>query len=399
MNPNIDRGRMQAIEKATAGVEPPVAVIDLAALRDNAAEMVRRAGGKPIRLASKSIRSRGILRLVHQMPGFSGILAFTLPEARWLATEFDDVLVAYPSVDRAALKALSRDEEAAQRITVMIDSVEHLNLITEATGAGGYPIRICLDVDASLRIGNRVHLGMRRSPLHTVEQVRALAQQVADTAGVRLVGLMSYEGHIAGVGDNAPGSPLRRSAIRAMQKVSVAELRRRREAIVAEVRRITPLDFVNGGGTGSLETTAAEGAITELGAGSGLYAPTLFDTYRAFHPTPAAYFALSVVRRPAADIVTVLGGGWIASGTPGPDRAPTPVWPPGLSLIGTEGAGEVQTPVRGDAARGLRPADRVWFRHTKAGELCERIDTLHLVDGDRVIEVIPTYRGEGKTFV
>ncbi|MCV7194374.1 amino acid deaminase/aldolase [Mycolicibacterium brumae] len=396
---STDAARFDAFERATAGLEPPLGVIDLAALRANAADMVRRAGGKPIRLASKSIRARAILRMVHEMPGFAGVLAFTLPEAHWLATEFDDVLVAYPSTDRDALRALARDEQAAARITVMIDSAEHLDFITAAVGAGGHPVRICLDIDASLRVGARVHLGMRRSPLHSVVQVRALARRTADTPGVRLVGLMSYEGHIAGVGDDAPGSVLRRTAIRAMQRVSIAELRRRRDAIVTAVRAIAPLEFVNGGGTGSLETTAAESAITELGAGSGLYAPTLFDTYRSFHPTPAAYFALAVDRRPAPDIATVLGGGWIASGVPGPDRAPRPVWPPGLALIGTEGAGEVQTPVRGESARGLRLGDRVWFRHTKAGELCERLDALALIDGDAVVDTIPTYRGEGKTFV
>jgi D-serine deaminase-like pyridoxal phosphate-dependent protein len=42
--------------------------------------------------------------------------------------------------------------------------------------------------------------------------------------------------------------------------------------------------------------------------------------------------------------------------------------------------------------------DRVWFRHAKAGEVMERVDVVHLVRGDAVVDVVPTYRGEGRSF-
>jgi D-serine deaminase-like pyridoxal phosphate-dependent protein len=187
--------------------------------------------------------------------------------------------------------------------------------------------------------------------------------------------------------------------IRAMQRASGRELAERRAAVVAAVRRVADLQFVNGGGTGSVERTAAESAITEVAAGSGLYGPTLFDAYRAFTPQPAALFALPVVRKPSPSIATVLGGGYLASG-PGDDaRLPRPVLPEGLRLDRQEGAGEVQTPVLGPAARTLTLGDRVWFRHAKAGELCERFGTLHLVRGDSILDEVPTYRGEGQAFL
>ena len=138
--------------------------------------------------------------------------------------------------------------------------------------------------------------------------------------------------------------------------------------------------------------------LTELAAGSGLYGPTLFDGYRAFTPRPAAYFVSSVTRRPSGRHAVAYSGGYVASGPPGWSRVPKPVWPPGLELLGSEGAGEVQTPLQGAGARNLQIGDRVWFRHAKAGELCERFDLLHLVDGDRSITAVPTYRGEGKNF-
>jgi D-serine deaminase-like pyridoxal phosphate-dependent protein len=215
---------------------------------------------------------------------------------------------------------------------------------------------------------------------------------------VRLVGLMAYEAQIAGVGDRPAGRPLLALALRAMQRASARELAERRAAIVAAVERIAPLDFVNGGGTGSVESTAAESAVTEIAAGSGLYGPTLFDAYSRFAPLPAALFALPIVRRPGRGVVTALAGGYLASGPADRARLPRPVLPAGLRLDGREGAGEVQTPLLGATADRLRIGDRVWLRHAKAGELCERFPALHLIEGDRIVETVPTYRGEGQTF-
>jgi D-serine deaminase-like pyridoxal phosphate-dependent protein len=103
-----------------------------------------------------------------------------------------------------------------------------------------------------------------------------------------------------------------------------------------------------------------------------------------------------VVRRPDARTATLLGGGYPASGAAGADRLPRPL-DEALRLDKQEGAGEVQTPVHGGPQ--LRVGDRVWMRHAKAGELCERFGALHLVRGDEIVETVPTYRGEGKAFL
>lgn len=387
---------------ATAQLEPPFAVVDLGALRANAEAMVSSAAGKPIRLATKSVRCREIARGVLEQPGFRGVLALTLAEALWLAVELDeldDIVVGYPTADRDALRRLADDAELAARVTLMIDSVEQLDFIDAVVGTDGPKLRICLDLDASLRLlGGRVHLGTRRSPVHDAETAVSLAKAVLEHPRFTLVGLMAYEAQIAGVGDDA-GSLLHKMQIRGMQAVSARELRERRAEVVAAVQKIAPLEFVNGGGTGSIAATAREDAITEVAAGSGLYCPTLFDGYRHLELNPAAYFVTSVVRRPSADIATVLGGGWVASGASGNDRLPAPAWPDGLALTALEGAGEAQTPLHGPGARDLRVGDRVWFRHAKAGELCERVDRLHLVAGDSLVANVPTYRGEGHAFL
>ncbi|HLL65751.1 MAG TPA: amino acid deaminase/aldolase [Micromonosporaceae bacterium] len=391
------------LDRATAPLDPPFAVVDLAAFDANAAALSTRAAGKPMRVASKSVRCRALLRRVLGSPGWHGVMAYSLAEATWLvgAGVTDDVLVGYPTADRAALAELTGDAELARCVTLMVDDPSQLDLVDSVTPADRRPpLRVCLDLDASWRpLGGRVHVGVRRSPVHSVNAAGALAAQIAGRRGFRLVGLMAYEAQLAGLGDAPPGHAVRGTLIRAMQRRSYRELHGRRSAAVAAVRAHAELEFVNGGGTGSLAATAADPAVTELTAGSGLYGPTLFDGYRAWQPTPAAFFAVSVVRRPTPDMVTVLGGGWAASGPAGLDRLPTPWLPDGLRLVGTEGAGEVQTPLTGTGTAGLRAGDRVYFRHAKAGEVCEHVNALHLVTGDQVAETVPTYRGEGRAFL
>jgi D-serine deaminase-like pyridoxal phosphate-dependent protein len=393
-----DRDRL---DRATAHLQTPVAVVDLAAFDANAADLERRANGKPIRVASKSVRCRAMIERALARPGWHGVMAYTLAEAIWLVRSgvTDDVLLGYPTVDRSALAELAKDAELAAAITLMVDHPSHLDLVDQVYPPGNRPdLRVCLELDASWRPAGPLHVGVRRSPVHSAGQAGALARRIVARPGFRLVGVMSYEAHIAGVGDAPPGQALRGRAIRMMQRRSYAELLDRRAAAVAAVREHAELEFVNGGGTGSLARTAADPAVTEVTAGSGLYGPTLFDQYTSWRPAPAALFALSVVRRPAPRIATVQGGGWIASGPPGAARQPTPYLPSGLRFRSDEGAGEVQTPLVGDAAAQLRPGDRVWFRHAKAGELCEHVNEVQLIDGDTATPAL-TYRGEGFAFL
>lgn len=397
-----------AIDSATRDLDPPYAIGHVGALRHNLQTLIDRAAGKPIRLASKSLRVRGLIESALAVPGIRGVLAYTLSEAVWLSTSIDDLVVGYPTADRRALADLARNERAADRITIMIDDPAQLDLVDTVTAPERRPvIKVALELDASLDLAGQ-HLGVYRSPLHSTEDVVAVARQVLARKGFRLVGLMAYEAQIAGVGDVVPGHPARSAVVRAMQRRSTAELVERRTRTVSAVRSLLrqsgadDLEFVNGGGTGSIESTGAESSVTEIAAGSGIFGPHLFDHYRAFSPAPAVAFALPVVRRPRPDVATVLGGGWIASGPPAPDRLPLPVWPTGLHYVGTEAAGEVQTPLRGKNAANLKIGDRVWFRHTKAGELSEHVAELLLLDGADELTItdrLPTYRGEGQVFL
>ena len=390
-------------DRATADLDPPLAVVDLGAFDRNAADMARRAASLPIRVATKSLRCRYLIERALATPGYRGVMCYSLPEALWLhaAGTSDDLLVAYPTVDRRALRALAADEAARQRITIMIDSEAHLDVVDRALGAGHPEVRVCLELDVSWRPLARkpaVHIGTRRSPLFTPAQAADFAATVTRRPGFCLVGVMGYEGQIAGLGDAPPGHPLRAQLIRLIQGRSMPELIRRRTETIRLIQARTSLELVNGGGTGSLESTARDPSVTELTAGSGLVGPTLFDAYRRFTPEPALLFALPVVRRPGPGIATLFSGGYVASGPGTPDRLPRPHLPAGLNLIGVEGAGEVQTPVRGAAAGALRPGDRVWLRHAKAGELAERFREYHVIGDDGQVTTVPTYRGEGQCF-
>ncbi|GGB74740.1 alanine racemase [Knoellia flava TL1] len=383
--PKVD---LAALESATAGLPAPLVTVDLAAFDANADDLARRAAGRPIRVASKSVRCRALLRRVLDRPGFAGVMAYAVPEAVWLVRHgFSDVFVAYPSVDAEWIRTVVEDDSLRQQVTLAVDSVEHVRFLADLVGVGS-GLRVALDVDCSLRVG-RLHLGVRRSPLRTPADALDVTRAALD-AGLWVVGLMFYDAQVAGLPDRGPH-------LRALKRRSLADLAERRAPLVEAVRALTGVEFVNGGGTGSLHHLAGADALTELAAGSGLYGPTLFDAYDDFAPRPAMTYALPVVRRPGPGIVTAYSGGYVASGEPGWSRVPRPVGD-ALRLIRSEAAGEVQTPLRGSAADGTAIGDRVWLRGAKAGELLERFDHVHLVEQGRLVETVPSYRGEGQNF-
>lgn len=401
---HVDRNRLwsrlrSAVAALGAPPSTPVMVVDLDAFDANAEDLRRRASGTPIRLASKSVRVPALIArgLAHE--GFQGVLSYTLAEALWLEEQgiSDDLVVAYPTVDRTALARLVASPQAAARITLMADDVAHLDVVDSVRASQAVPVRVAIDIDAGLRMG-RQHVGPKRSPLHDTARVVELARRIEERPGFRLVGAMTYEGQVAGVQDDVPHQRARSAVVRRLKALSLTQLEVRRREIDDALRRVAALEFWNAGGSGSVEATVADPVVTEVAAGSGLLGPTLFDHYQSFRPRPAALYGLPVVRRPSPEVATVHGGGFIASGPAGRDRLPTPWAPAGLHLTGLEGAGEVQTPLTGRAAALLAIGDLVWFRHAKSGELFEHTDRVHLLQGERFVDTVPTYRGHGCVF-
>jgi D-serine deaminase-like pyridoxal phosphate-dependent protein len=398
---HVARNRLWArLSAAVDTLDPPPAtplmIVDLDAFDANAVDLARRADGKPVRLASKSVRVPALIERALATPGFRGVLAYSLREALWLERHgiSDDIVIAYPTVDRAALAELVASPTTASRVTLMVDDIAQLDVVDSIRSSHAVRVRVALDVDAGLRLGGQ-HIGPKRSPLHDVEDVVRIARHVTERAGFELVGVMTYEGQVAGIPDDVPKQRARSLVVRRLKAASMTQLVERRHVIAERLAQLVDLEFWNGGGSGSVQATVADPVVTEVAAGSGLLVPGLFDHYQSFTPRPAAFYALPVTRKPSATMVTVHGGGFIASGAVGADRAPIPWAPPGLHLTSLEGAGEVQTPLTGHPAALLRIGDVVWFRHAKSGELFEHTTTVRLLAGDDFVDEVPTYRGCG----
>lgn len=388
------------------GERLPAAIVDLDAL-DRNVDRVKDAiegSGKTCRVASKSVRHVGLLRRILERGGeaFRGLMCFTLEEACFLYDRgFDDLLVAYPSVQPAALRELARRVAEGATIRPMVDALPHLEACARAAREAGTTLEVIVELDVAWQPTDALHLGALRSPLRGAAALRDLALRANAMDGLEVVGLMGYEAHVAGLPDDNPFSRALNPMRRALKRLAVPRVARAR-AEATEALRSAGVDVrvVNGGGTGSLRTTTEEACVTEVTAGSGFLCSHLFDYFRDARFEPAAFFALEVSRAPDDGVITCLGGGYVASGEPGWDRLPVPWMPPGLGYVSMEGAGEVQTPLRLPRT-GPRPrvGEPVIFRHAKAGELAERFDTYLLVRDGEVALREPTYRGEGRCFL
>ena len=386
---------------AFSGQAMPFAYVDLDRFDTNVQDILARAGDTPICVATKSVRCVSLIkRILETSSQFHALMAFSAREAVFLAGQgFDNILVAYPVWGGAETDGLWDALRAGKQITLMVDAAAQVAHLEALAAKAGVVIPLCIDIDMSTSYPG-LHFGVRRSGITTVAAALALWAAIQPCKNVRLDGVMGYEAQIAGLGDRIPGSPLKSAVVRWLKKKSLKEVAARRGAIVVALRDAgCDLRFVNGGGTGSVESTCSEDVVTEVTVGSGFYSPVLFDHYEAFHHLPAAGFAIEITRKPTPDIFTAHGGGYVASGAPGPDRLPQPYLPEGTALLPMEGAGEVQTPVTYTGDEELSFGDPVFLRHCKAGELCERFNTLLLLSEGKVVDEVPTYRGEGQCFL
>lgn len=387
--------------EALAAVEKPCAFLELDALRSNAEQIAAAAGNKQVRIASKSIRSVEVLRMLFKMSNtFQGIMCFTAEEALYLHGQaFDDLLIAYPTWEPEQLKRVLERVKEGALITLMIDSVEHIEHLEAIAEKMKGKFLVCIDIDLSMKVPG-LYFGVYRSPLKTAEEVLKLALRVKSSNQLILDGLMGYEAQIAGVVDAAPGQGLKNTIVRNLKRISAKKIKRKREEIFKGLRdKDIQVRFINGGGTGSLQETAEDPHVTEVTVGSGFFNSHLFDKYKDFTLKPAVGFAVEIVRRPRDFVYTCLGGGYVASGAAAKDKLPEIYLPEGAKLTANEGVGEVQTPVFYKGPLELKHGDPIFFRHSKAGELCERFQVLHVIEEGEVVKEITTYRGDGKCFL
>ncbi|MBU2511664.1 alanine racemase [bacterium] len=389
------------------GERMPLAFVDLNKFDRNVAYVAstQQNTGKTIRVHSKSIRCLDLTKRIFEKGGdlYRGVMTISVEETRYLAEAgLDDFIVAYPTVQPSDMALLTGLTQKGVRVSLMADSVEQLKIMSEAGQKAGVVLHACLEIDMAYHpLKTNIHLGVRRSPIRSPGEALALAEKSRNYPGVTIDSVMGYEGHIAGPNDNVPKQWFKNRMIRGLKKASISEFSKRRKEIIDLLRnRGFEIRVVNGGGSGSLNSTSKEEVVTEVTAGSAFYAPGLFHHYKEVSFVPSAFFAIQVVRKPAHNMVTCQGGGYTASGSVGIDKLPYPTLPRGMQLLPLEGAGEVQTPlILHEECPDLQLGDPVFFQHAKGGELSERFNEYYLIQDGCIINKVNTYRGDGFAFI
>ncbi len=380
----------------------PLAFVDLDLFDENIKNIAQRAGEKKIRVASKSIRCTALIkRILDKKPNiFNGVMAFHPSEAVYLfKSGIQDILMGYPYISDVHLNELGEAVKQGANIRLMIDHIAQAQKASQVAEKLGITFSICIDMDMSTPFPG-LYFGVYRSPLKTPELVLSFAENIKKLSGLKLDSLMGYEAQVAGVGDNMPGKSAQNLIVKILRKKSHKQLAQSRADAINLLRSNGfEITLVNGGGTGSMEYTRTEKCVTEITVGSGFYNSGLFDYFTNFKHHPAAAFGIEITRVPRQGMFTAAGGGYIASGAVGTEKQPKPYLPKGIKLIRNEGLGEVQTPFEYQGSEQLQIGDPVFFRHSKAGELCERFNELFLISNGKIVDTVKTYRGEGYCFM
>lgn len=398
MSSNLSETVYQKYAELIKDQRLPALILDRDKLNQNISDIAKRSDHLKVRIASKSVRCLPLLKYVLESSSkYQGILCFSAEEAVFLSQNgLDDLVVAYPTSQTEALDALAEEVKKGKKIYPMVDCAEHMRILKQTAKKHGITISYCLEIDMSMKIP-AIHFGVMRSPIRKLKDVEEILKEDALHSEVQLKGVMGYEAQIAGLGDYNPAFGIKSPIIRLLKKRSIPKIKKFRTAVIELIKsRGITLDFINGGGTGSFESTKLDPSVTEIAMGSGLFAPTLFDYYKNFQHQPSLFYALEVCRIPEAGIVTCLGGGYVASGSIGVDKVPRPFLPEGLKLTENEGVGEVQTPI--ETSRSFKIGDPIFFRHSKAGEICERFNKIIVIEDNKICDTWPTYRGEGACF-
>lgn len=391
---------MNQLNQAFKDLQHPFAWVDLEELDHNITTLSLQSKQKRVRIATKSIRSLEMLKyLSENVPYFTGWMTFTAEETVFLAENgLDHFLLGYPTLEEGAVRELCQHVKNGKDITFMVDHLEQAGWLNKIASSEEVHLKICVDLNLSLPTPF-LYFGTRRSSIQTIEQFDLLIEQLTAMKNLKIAGLMGYEAQIAGVGNN-PSSSFKGMIIRSLQKKSKNKIMRFRKQVAIHLKKSgLSVEFVNGGGTGSIEYTAQSDEVTEVTIGSGYFKPALFDYYRDSKLKPAAGFALRVTRKPMEDTIVCHGGGYLASGTADLERLPVIV-SPNLEFYSTEGAGEVQTPLKMTSSKSTYSiGDTIYFRHAKSGELCERFNEIHLVRLGKYKGSFKTYRGDGQCFL
>jgi D-serine deaminase-like pyridoxal phosphate-dependent protein len=390
-----------AQKKIFEKVPLPFCFLDLNRLDMNIDLIRMRAKNKKIRLATKSIRSREVLKYLSHKLGekFSGLMTYRVEESIDLLNDgFDHCLLAYPqkiSIDQAmAIRELGSKNKI---LVLMVDSVEHILFLEKLGREIHFCFEICLDIDLSLQLPG-LNFGVYRSPLRGVQDLNSLLEIIENSTNVKLSAFMGYEAQIAGIPDRSKKGRLFNFLVSKLKSISKRNVLSKRKIFLEKISPEASIQIVNGGGSGSLSFSSDDESITEVTVGSGFYGPHLFDAYEDSF-LPSCGFAIEVSRSPNPQYITCLGGGYVASGSLDQNKFPLVFSPRGLVPNKNEMFGEVQTPFLNQSHENIEIGDPIFLRHSKAGELLEHFNELLILRDHKIIDRWKTYRGEGRCYL
>jgi D-serine deaminase-like pyridoxal phosphate-dependent protein len=349
---------------------------------------------KYLRLCTKSVRVPELVKFVESQKFVNGIFTFNSAEVLFYAKEYNvkDILLGYPiysNIDAEELCKAAKVEGVS--VSVMVDDVKQIQLLETHASENNVHLNLIIEIDVSYRFISQT-IGVLRSPLKQIDEILQLAQIIEDADTLSLRGIMGYEAQNASLGDN-------KLLYRYVKGKSREYVNTMRDDIVNNlIDAGYSLELVNGGGSGCFQENLEEPSITEIGIGSLLFKPHIFDTINSLDEfNPSLFFVLQVIRKPQKNIITTFSGGYVSSGAG--RSPPKPVLPEGLKTLKFEGFGEVQTPFKYNPKQiGLDLGDPIFCRFAKAGEPLEHFNEVYIYSKGEIIDTYKTYRGLGKQF-
>ncbi len=337
---------MERLARLTRDLETPYAVVDGDTFARNADDLVRRAGGR----ADPGRQQVGAGPVDHRRGRCSatasrGVMSYSLAESCWLVDQgHDDILLAYPTVEPRGARATSSPTSAAAPRSPSWSTASSRSTSSTPPSAPTTRRSGCASTSTPRSSSARIHLGVRRSPVHSRDAGdRARRGHLAPRRGFDLVGRHVLRRADRRSARHLPRRPAGQDALRRRAARPPRHGSSRPSASTPTSRSSTPA------APAASRSPATTRTITELTAGSGLFSPRCSTATTPSSRAPRRSSCSRSSASRADDIATLFAGGYIASGAAKKNRQPTPAWPRGLALIGTEGAGEVQTPRQGQA--------------------------------------------------
>ncbi len=353
---------MSALASTLAEIPTPALVVDIPAMERNIRRMAGFFRDGPCRLRPhfKAHKTPEIARRQLAAGSCTGLTCATVGEAEVAAELCDDILIANQVLGPGKARRVA---ELARRVdlTVAVDSTAGLEQLSEAARDARATVGVLVDIN----------VGMPRCGVPPGREALTLARRVAATEGVRLRGVMGYEGHAVGIDD------------RGRREAGARQAMDRLLSTVTLIRGAgLPCDIVSAGGTGTYDITGRIEGVTEIQAGSYV----LMDTAYAKLDIPfeqAFWVQGTVLSRPTPTLCVADCGHKSCTFDHG---NPAVKDIPGASVLFLSDE-HASIAVPQDCA--LAPGDRIQLWPSHIDPTINLHDMLYAVEGERVVGVWP----------